>query len=151
MRLGIMVELPAAVQTAEILIREVDFFSIGTNDLIQYTMAADRNNPRVKKYYDSLHPAVLYSIKRVADAANGAGKPVSICGEMAADPLSALLLLGMGINEFSLSAPSIPVIKQVIRKISRVIAVEVANHALELKSGDEVRNYLLDKGRELGI
>ena len=73
-RLGIMVELPAAVQTAEILIREVDYFSIGTNDLIQYTLAADRNNPKVKKYYDPYHPAVLHSIKRVADVANGAGK-----------------------------------------------------------------------------
>ena len=151
MRLGIMVELPAAVQTAEILIQEVDFFSIGTNDLIQYTMAADRNNPRVKKYYDSLHPAVLLSIKKVADAAHRAGKPVSICGEMAADPLSALLLLGMGINEFSLSAPSIPVIKQLIRKISRSDAIDVAHHALELKSGAEITNYLRDKGRELEI
>ncbi len=117
-RLGIMVELPAAVQIAAILIREVDYFSIGTNDLIQYTLAADRNNPKMKKYFDPFHPAVLQSIKRVVDVAGEANKEISICGEMAADPLSAVLLMGIGITEFSVSAPSIPVIKQAIRKVS---------------------------------
>ena len=116
LRLGIMVELPAAVQIADILIREVDFFSIGTNDLIQYTLAADRNNPKVRKYYDPYHPAVLASIRRVTEVALKAGKGVSLCGEMAADPLNAVLLLGMGITEFSLSAPAIPVVKQALRR-----------------------------------
>ncbi|HEY6873130.1 MAG TPA: phosphoenolpyruvate--protein phosphotransferase [Geobacteraceae bacterium] len=151
MRLGIMVELPAAVQTADILIREVDYFSIGTNDLIQYTLAADRNNPKVKKYYDPYHPAVLHSIKQVADAANRAGKQVSICGEMAADPVAAVLLLGMGISDFSLSAPSIPVIKQTIRRIGRAQAVEIAANALALESSGEVRRYLEGVGKELGL
>ncbi|MCM2358757.1 MAG: phosphoenolpyruvate--protein phosphotransferase [Geobacteraceae bacterium] len=151
MRLGIMVELPAAVQTADILIREVDYFSIGTNDLIQYTLAADRNNPKVKKYYDSYHPAVLHSIKRVADAANRAGKEVSICGEMAAEPMSAVLLLGMGISDFSLSAPAIPVVKQVIRRISMARAVEIAENALAMVSSGEIREYLGGIGKELGV
>ena len=106
--LGIMVEIPAAVQIIDYPAQEIDFVSIGTNDLIQYTLAADRNNPRVKKYYDPCHPAVLHSIKRVADAAAKAGKKASVCGEMAADPLNALLMLGMGIREFSLSAPMHP-------------------------------------------
>lgn len=116
--LGVMVEIPAAVQISHLLIREVDFFSIGTNDLIQYTLAADRNNPKVKQYYDPYHPAILHSIKRVADVAGAAGKKVSICGEMAADPINAILLLGMGISDFSLTAPYIPLIKQAILKIT---------------------------------
>lgn len=151
MRLGIMVELPAAVQTAHILIREVDYFSIGTNDLIQYTMAADRNNPKVRRYYDSCQPAVLHSIKRVADVAREAGKPVSICGEMAADPVNAVLLLGMGIREFSLSAPSIPAIKQAIRSVTIAEAEEIARRVLELESAGAVRTYLSETRERLGL
>jgi phosphotransferase system, enzyme I, PtsP len=151
MRFGIMVELPAAVLTADILIREVDYFSIGTNDLIQYTLAADRNNPKVKKYYDSFHPAVLHSIKRVADVANRAGKQVSICGEMAADPMSAVVLLGMGISDFSLSAPLIPLVKQTILKISRTSAAEIAERVLTMVSSGEIRGYLEGVRGKLGI
>jgi phosphotransferase system enzyme I (PtsP) len=141
-KLGIMIELPAAVQTAHILVHEVDYFSIGTNDLIQYTMAADRNNPKVKRYYDPFHPAVLHSIKRVAEIAASEGKPVSICGEMASIPVAAVLLLGMGITDFSLSAPAIPTIKEVIRKITFESAREVAAHALSLESANDIRAYL---------
>jgi phosphotransferase system enzyme I (PtsP) len=151
MRFGIMVELPAAVQTADILIREVDYLSIGTNDLIQYTMAADRNNPKVKKYYDPYHPAVLHSIKRVAEVANLAGKQVSICGEMAASPIGAVILLGMGICDFSLSAPSIPVIKQVIRQISKAQATEIAQQVLAMDSSIQIQSYLAEVGKELGL
>ena len=150
-RLGIMVELPAAVQIADILIREVDYFSIGTNDLIQYTLAADRNNPRVKKYYDPFHPAVLQSIKQVVQVANKAGKEVSICGEMAADPLSALLLMGIGITEFSVSAPSIPVIKQAIRKVTMTTAREIAETVLAMETGSEIRGHLEKMRKELGL
>ena len=151
MHFGIMIELPAAVQTADILIREVDYFSIGTNDLIQYTLAADRNNPKVKQYYDSFHPAVLHSIKHVADVANRAGKQVSICGEMAADPISAVLLIGMGISDLSLSAPSIPLIKQAIRKISRTTAAGIAEQVLAMESSGEIRRYLEGVKEKLGI
>ena len=150
-RLGIMVELPAAVQIADILIGEVDYFSIGTNDLIQYTLAADRNNPKVKKYYDPFHPAVLHSIKRVVEVGDRAGKEVSICGEMAADPLSALLLMGLGITEFSVSAPSIPVIKQAIRMVTQATAREMAETVLSMETGSEIRGYLERMRRELGL
>jgi phosphotransferase system enzyme I (PtsP) len=150
-RLGIMVELPAAVQIAATLIREVDYFSIGTNDLIQYTLAADRNNPKMKKYYDPYHPAVLYSIKQVVDVAGEANKEISICGEMAADPLSAVLLMGIGITEFSVSAPSIPVIKQAIRKVTLATAREIAAKALAMDTGSEIRKYLEMMGKELGL
>ena len=142
LRLGIMVELPAAVQIADILIREVDFFSIGTNDLIQYTLAADRNNLKVRQYFDPYHPAVLGSRRRVAEVALRAGKGVSLCGEMAADPLNAVLLLGIGITEFSLAAPAIPVVKQVLRKVTLAQARKIAQAALSLESASAVRGYL---------
>jgi phosphotransferase system enzyme I (PtsP) len=140
--LGIMVEVPAAVQIIEFLIREVDYVSIGTNDLIQYTLAADRNNSRVKQYYDPHHPAVLHSIKRVADAANKAGKKASVCGEMAADPLNALLLIGIGIREFSLSAPSIPIVKQAIRIHGLEACRKLARKILACRCGVDVRKEL---------
>jgi phosphotransferase system enzyme I (PtsP) len=142
--LGIMVEVPAAVQIIEFLIREVDYVSIGTNDLIQYTLAADRNNPRVKQYYDQHHPAVLQSIKRVADAANKAGKKASVCGEMASDPLNALLLIGMGIREFSLSAPSIPIVKQAIRAHGVDACRKLARNVLACRCGVDVRRCLME-------
>lgn len=147
--LGIMVEVPAAVQIIEFLIREVDYVSIGTNDLIQYTLAADRNNPRVKQYYDPHHPAVLHSIKRVADAAIKAGKKASVCGEMAADPLNALLLIGMGIREFSLSAPSIPIVKQAIRAHGVEACRKLARTILACRSGFDVRRNLADARAQL--
>ncbi|SNB44951.1 phosphoenolpyruvate--protein phosphotransferase [Geobacter sp. DSM 9736] len=149
--LGIMIEVPAAVQIADILIREVDFFSIGTNDLIQYTLAADRNNPKVKQYYDPYHPAVLHSIKRVAEVGRSAGKPVSICGEMAADPLNAVILFGMGITDFSVSAPYIPVVKQAIRGIDSHRAHAIAAHVLSLESSSGIRKYLADIRNDLGL
>ncbi len=149
--LGIMIELPAAVQTAHLLIREVDFFSIGTNDLIQYTMAADRNNPKVKKYYDPYHPAVLHSIRSVAEVARQAGKKVSICGEMASEPVNAILLLGMGISDFSLSAPYIPAVKRAVRKITLTRAEEIAGHVLAMESSTDIKKYLQEIKRELEL
>ena len=140
--LGIMIEIPAAVQIVESLVREVDYVSIGTNDLIQYTLAADRNNARVRQYYDQHHPAVLHAIKRVADAANKAGIKVSVCGEMAADPLSALLLAGMGIREFSLSAPGIPIVKKAILEHSIKECRKLARAALACGSRAEVSRCL---------
>jgi phosphotransferase system enzyme I (PtsP) len=140
--LGIMIEVPAAVLIIDYLLQEVDYVSIGTNDLIQYTLAADRNNSSVKKYYDPYHPAILHSIKRVADAANKVGKKVSLCGEMAADPLCALLLTGMGIREFSLSAPSIPIVKQAILNNSFEACRRLARTALACRNSDDVRSCL---------
>ena len=149
--LGIMVELPAAVVIAEMLIKEVDYFSIGTNDLIQYTLACDRNNPRVKKWYDPYHPAVLHSIKKVADAAAGAGKPASLCGEMASEPVNAVLLLGLGLRSFSLAAPNIPRVKEALRRISLAQAKQIAEQVLGMESAQAIRSYLEKVQRDLGL
>jgi phosphotransferase system enzyme I (PtsP) len=146
---GIMIEVPAAVQIIDFLIQEVDYVSIGTNDLIQYTLAADRNNAGVRQYYDPYHPAILHSIKRVADAANKAGKKASVCGEMAADPLCALLLTGMGIREFSLSAPSIPVVKQALRANSFDSCRRLARAALACRTSGEMGRYLAAARKKL--
>jgi phosphotransferase system enzyme I (PtsP) len=149
--LGIMIEVPAAVQIIEALVQEVDYVSIGTNDLIQYTLAADRNNERVKQYYNQHHPAVLHSIKRVADAATKAGIKASVCGEMAADPLNALIMIGMGIREFSLSAPSIPVVKQAIRTHSLDECRKLSRSVLACRSISDTKEKL-DKARgRLGL
>ena len=149
--LGIMVELPAAVLNAEMLAREVDYFSIGTNDLIQYTLACDRNNQRVKKWYDPYHPAILHSIKKVADAAAGAGKPATLCGEMAGEPINAILLMGLGIRSFSLSAPCIPQVKQAIRHITLARARRIAERVLGMESALAIRGYLEAAQHELGL
>lgn len=147
--LGIMVEVPAAVQIIHLLAKEVEYLSIGTNDLIQYILAADRNNPKVKQYYEPYHPAVLNAIKRVADVGREMGKKVSICGEMAADPLNALLLVGMGIREFSLSAPSIPVVKQALRSHSLRQCQALARKVLAFDSGADIKNYMAKKRKAL--
>lgn len=147
--MGIMVEVPAAVQIIHLLAKEVEYLSIGTNDLIQYLLAADRNNPKVKQYYEPYHPAVLHAIKRVSDVGREMGKKVSICGEMAADPLNALLLVGMGIREFSLSAPSIPVVKQALRNHSLRQCQALARKVLSFDSGGEIKGYLARKRSEL--
>jgi phosphoenolpyruvate-protein phosphotransferase len=114
---GIMVEIPASAIKAEQFAKEVDFFSIGTNDLTQYTMAAERGNSRVASLSDPFHPAVLELIQRVVIAAHANGKWVGVCGEMAGDPRAIPLLIGLGIDELSMSAPSIPQAKQIIRTL----------------------------------
>jgi len=149
--LGVMIETPAAVQTAAILAKNADFFSIGTNDLIQYTLAADRNNPKVKRYYTPYHPALLHSIKAVAAAARNAGIPVSLCGEMAADPLNALLLAGLGITDLSMSSPSIPKVKQAIIGATLKAAEQLAGEILKLESSAAIASFLKESSLELGI
>ncbi|UFS71231.1 phosphoenolpyruvate--protein phosphotransferase [Geomonas sp. RF6] len=151
LQIGIMIELPAAVQIVELLAKEVDYFSIGTNDLIQYTLACDRNNVRMKRWYDPYHPAVLHSIKRVSDAASAAGKEVTVCGEMACEPVNALLLLGLGIRALSLSAPSIPQVKEAIRRISYEEARDIADRVLAMPSGPAIRKFLEEVQREKGL
>lgn len=147
--LGIMVEVPAAVQIIDRLAAEVDYLSIGTNDLIQYMLAADRNNIKVKQYYEPYHPAVLHAIKRVADVGLKMGKKVSVCGEMAADPLNALLLVGMGVREFSLSAPSIPLVKQAIRGHSLRLCQAIARKVLAFDTACDIKRYLAKRRKEL--
>jgi len=132
--LGIMVETPAAAVMADQLAEVVDFFSIGTNDLVQYTMAVDRLNEQVAYLYQPLHPAVLRLLRGVIQAARRAGKWVGICGEMAADTLAVPLLVGMGVDELSMSSGSIPAVKKLIKNISKSDASALVEEALKLRS-----------------
>lgn len=150
-KVGIMVEVPSAVWLAPRLVREVDFFSIGTNDLIQYLLAADRNNPRVAHLYEALHPAVLSAIAEVVSVARAAGKEVCICGEMASDPLATLLLVGMGLDQLSLSPLFIPVIRKIVRQTNYRTARLIAHDALEMASVQEIKGYLIERYRDLGL
>jgi len=142
--LGIMVETPASVYQITALVRRVDFFSIGTNDLTQYLLVVDRNNALVASLFDSLHPAVLRAIHQIVEEAHRWGKPVGVCGEMAGDPTAALLLLGMDIESLSMSGPYLPRVKQVIRTFSRVQARQLVEQALRMESASEVRALLTD-------
>lgn len=139
---GIMIEIPSAAVTADILAKEADFFSIGTNDLCQYTLAVDRMNEKITGLYDHFHPGVLRLIENVIIQAHKNGKHVGMCGEMASDPLAALLLLGMGLDEFSMSAPSIPYIKDVIIRNSMQKAREVYSRVMEMESSTQIIEYL---------
>ncbi len=141
-QVGIMVETPAAAVMTPVLAKYVDFFSIGTNDLVQYTLAVDRINPQVSKLYDHFHPAVLQLIQRTIQAGCNNGKWVGMCGEMASDPYAAVILMAMGITELSMSAPSIPKVKEKIRSVSMKEAKAHLAKVMELETGAEVREYL---------
>lgn len=147
MELGIMVEVPAAVQLADRFLHEVDFLSIGTNDLIQYILAVDRSNRKVASLYEPLHPAVLSALNATIQAGKREGKRVGMCGEMAGDPLCALLLLGMGLEEFSMGALYIPVIKKMIRTVSYQAAKSHAQIVLEMDTVSEIKRYLFEQMR----
>jgi len=140
--LGIMVEVPAVALSADIFAREVDFFSIGTNDLTQYTMAVDRGNDLVSDRFQEMHPAVLQLIKRTVDAAHDEGIPVSLCGEMAAKPEATPVLVGLGLDELSASPTYLPEVKRVIRAMTYPEAQELADQALVAKDAVEVHNIL---------
>jgi phosphotransferase system, enzyme I, PtsP len=151
MELGVMVEVPAAVQMAERFLREVDFLSIGTNDLIQYILAVDRSNRKVANLYEPLHPAVLSALYSTIQAGKREGKRVGMCGEMAGDPLYALVLLGMGLEEFSMGSLYVPVIKKTIRSITYESAKSMARIVLKMDTAGEIKKYLFDQMRELGM
>ncbi|HET6922117.1 MAG TPA: phosphoenolpyruvate--protein phosphotransferase [Anaeromyxobacteraceae bacterium] len=135
---GIMVELPAAAMIADRLARECDFLSIGTNDLIQYTIAIDRHNKDVAYLYKPLHLSVLRTLKFVCDAGRKAGIPVSMCGEMAGEPLYTMVLIGLGLDELSMNGPSIPLVKKVIRNASAGDGRALLERLLDLTSADEI-------------
>ena len=139
---GIMIEVPSAALLAGRLAAEVAFLSIGTNDLTQYVLAADRGNDRVSAIADPLHPAVLRLIRDAALAAESADITAAVCGELAADPNATELLLGLGIRELSMSAPAIPAVKDAVRRTSLEAAITLANRALETSSAAEVRSLL---------
>lgn len=139
---GAMIEVPAAVTLADLLTRYADFFSIGTNDLIQYALAIDRVNQQVADMYQPLHPAVMRMVRDVVQVGHQAGIPVAMCGEMAGDPLYIPVLLGLGVEEFSMNATAIPVVKRVIRMTSQEKARETAGRALRLHTVEEVNAYV---------
>ncbi|MNN08470.1 Phosphoenolpyruvate-protein phosphotransferase [compost metagenome] len=137
-QLGIMVEIPSTAVMADQFAKEVDFFSIGTNDLIQYTMAADRMNERVSYLYQPYNPAILRLVKMVIDAAHKEGRWAGMCGEMAGDTTAIPLLLGLGLDEFSMSATSILPARSLISKLSKAEMQELAAKALELQTAEQV-------------
>jgi len=144
-QVGIMVEVPAAAAAADILAHQADFFSIGTNDLTQYTLAVDRTNERVSGLYDSLHPAVLRLVADVIQAGRKAGRWVGMCGELAGDPLAAPILLGLGLEEFSLSPPALPRVKEVLRSLTVPEAEAVAQEALGQPDAQAVRRLIRER------
>jgi len=139
---GVMVETPAAAAIAHHLAKEVDFFSIGTNDLTQYTLAVDRGNEQIAHLYNPMTPSVLTLIKQVIDASHKEGKWTGMCGELAGDEKAALLLLGMGLDEFSMSAISIPGIKKLIRSVNFPEVQTMAAKVLDMATGREIDEYI---------
>lgn len=140
--LGIMIEVPSAAMVADVLAKRCRFFSVGTNDLIQYTLAVDRGNERIAYLYEPFHPAVLRLLKLVIDSAHDNGIPVAMCGEMAGDPAATVLLLGLGLDEYSMSAGAIPEVKRIIRDTSIREAEEIVGTAMEMRSFKEVDRFI---------
>lgn len=141
-RLGVMIEVPGAAMIADVLAREVDFFSIGTNDLIQYSLAVDRNNEHVASLYQPLHPAILRMLRFVIDSARAEGIEVSLCGEMGADPRLALLLVGLGLRRISMSPRQIPEVKTWIRESSVSDLADLATRCMEHSTASDVQKHL---------
>ena len=150
-RVGVMIEVPAAVYQADSLAKRVDFFSIGTNDLTQYLMAVDRNNSNVAELYDSLQPAVLRAIYQTVQAARRHNIPVSVCGEMAGDPASALVLIGMGVDSLSMSASSLTRVKWVIRNVTHKRAEDIVQEILDMEDAQTIRAFLHDRFEIAGL
>lgn len=138
-KIGIMMEVPSIALIADLVAAEADFCSIGTNDLIQYTMAADRMNPAVGAYYQSFHPAVLRLIRYGADCFHSQGKEVCVCGEMAGDPFAAALLLGLGVDHLSMSLSAVPAVKRMVCGLTMSKARELAEAALKLPTAEEIQ------------
>lgn len=145
--LGAMLEVPSTIYQIEALAERVDFFSIGTNDLTQYLLAVDRNNTRVSARHDSLHPAVIRAVAHAIRRAHDAGKPIGVCGDMAGDPASAILLVGLEVDSLSMGSPSIPRVKQALRGVTRQRAQELAARAIQLEDPRQI-HLLLDTALE---
>lgn len=148
-KVGAMIEVPSAAMTADLLAKEADFFSIGTNDLIQYSLAVDRTNEKVAYLYEPTHPAVLRLIKNIVEAAHNAGIWVGMCGEMAGEPSLILILLGLGLDELSIPPALIPEVKYIIRSFTLKQAQEIAQVALGFSTGKEVEEFCQAKLKEI--
>jgi len=144
-QVGAMIEVPSAVMTAEKLARVVDFFELGTNDLVQYVLAVDRGNDKVADWFRSLHPAVLDSLSRTIKAADGAGIPMIVCGEMASTPAYAVILVGLGARDLSMTPSSIPKVARVLSGVSAADAEAIAQECLACASADEVENIVRER------
>jgi len=142
MKVGVMIEVPSAVMIADLLAREVDFFSVGTNDLIQYSLAIDRTNEHLADLYEPLHPAVLRSLRMIVDAAHGANITVSMCGEMAGEPRYLPILLGLGFDELSMNAQSILRVKQMLLRCSKSHATDLVNRMMACATAGEIEDIL---------
>lgn len=149
--IGVMIEIPAAVYQTRELARQVDFLSVGSNDLTQYLLAVDRNNPRVADLYDFLHPAVLQALRIVVAGAHAEGKPVSICGEMAGDPACAVLLMAMGFDGLSMNATNLPKVKWLLRQLSLGKAQELLNQVMSIDNPQVIHSTLQLALRNLGL
>ena len=152
---GVMIEVPAAAVCIDTLLREVDFISIGSNDLIQYLVAADRDNPKVAHLCEPLSPAVLRVLQMVFEACRRTGTPVTLCGEMAGQPRAVLVLFGMGLRRFSMSPAFLPSIKALLSSVTSAQAERFAHHVLQLKTSEEIRKYisarLSEVSKDLGM
>jgi phosphotransferase system enzyme I (PtsI) len=144
LKIGVMVEVPAAAIIADHLAGEVDFLSIGTNDLIQYVLAVDRGNDIVSDLYQEFHPAVVRFLRRIIERGHSKQVWVGMCGQMAGDPLATILLLGLGLDEFSVVPTVLPEIKKIIRSIHYTEATYVAERVLTMESEDEIKEFLTD-------
>ncbi|WP_168013784.1 phosphoenolpyruvate--protein phosphotransferase [Halomonas salinarum] len=142
-RIGVMIEVPATLFQLGALAERVDFFSVGSNDLTQYLLAVDRNNPRVAELYNPCHPGVLSALARLAEETSALNVPTSVCGELAGDPAGALLLMGMGFDTLSMNAPSLPRVRAAIRRVSLPAAQELVKEALSLDAPTKVRAHLV--------
>jgi phosphotransferase system enzyme I (PtsI) len=153
--IGMMVEIPAAALSLDKYVREVSFFSVGTNDLTQYVCAADRNHPDVAPWYKGHNPGMLYLLKHIVDTAKAHNADLTICGEMAGDPFYTLFLLGIGADKLSMAAPQVPLVKKIIRSVNLTGAQNLARRALQLTSTGQIRESFATSveqilGRDLG-
>ncbi len=146
---GVMVEVPAAAMCIDQFLDEVDFISVGSNDLIQYLMAADRDNPKVAHLCEPCHPAIFRMLNHIISACAKRDKPVTLCGEMAGRPLCLLPLLGMGLTSMSMSPAFVPTVKEMVRAVSLPVARRVAKRVMQMKTVGEVRAFLSDRVRKI--
>ena len=144
-----MIEIPAAAIAADLLAKEVDFFSLGSNDLTQYTLAVDRMNERVASLFNPGNPAILRLLRDVVAVGERSGLRVAMCGEMASERAYTLMLLGLGIRSFSVAPGSVPEVKRVVRSVTRHLAAEITRNAMNLATPEEVDAYLADEAHRL--